>query len=159
MEGVKINIKVGALEINYEGPQAFAESGLLELFEQVSSHKAQHLVEVQSEAATVPTEVHGGNSESKYSTTDFAVRIGAKSGTDLAMAAAYYLSLTLSMETFRRSDLLGAMRGAKQFYKTSYGGNLSKSLETLTKSGKLLNPGAETYSLAYQEAESAKKLL
>ena len=159
MEQVKISIKMGSLEMSYEGPQGFAESGLLELFEQFSASKPQDVVHIDEGAEAKVGGSELGSAESKLSTTDFAVRLGAKSGTDLAMAAAYYLSLTLRMDTFRRSHLLGAMRGAKQFYKTSYGGNLSKSLETLSKTGKLLTPGSDTYSLAYQEVEAAKRYL
>ena len=96
---------------------------------------------------------------SKLSTSDFAAKLGARSGSDLVMAAAAHLHLTRGMEEFRRAEILTEMKGARAFYRASYGGNLSKSLDMLTKSGRLLNPGSDIYTLAYQEAEKMKNIL
>jgi hypothetical protein len=165
MDTAKLSIKLGALELVYEGSQDFIEDGLLDIIERLAS------LEIPDVAPSVTT-LHPVSSEpgraaptlapapmSRLSTSDFAVKMSVKTGTDLAMAAAAYLHHTRGSEEFRRLDLLNAMKSAKAFYKASYGSNLSKSLETLTKSGRLQNPGTETYALPYAEIEASKRLL
>jgi len=163
MDMIKLNFKLGALEVEYEGPEGFAGVSLLPLMQGVTEldipHIAVHAPANGSVGAQVSGESPSANGGSKLSTTDFAVRMGSKSGSDLALAAAAYLHLTMGMDEFRRHDILGAMKGAKQFYKASYGGNLTKSLDMLTKTGRLQNPGSDTYALPYYESENAKKYL
>jgi hypothetical protein len=165
MDTAKLSIKLGALEVVYEGHQTFIESGLMDIVERLASMEIQDVVPTSNNSQGAHAEGADGtntatpNATTRLSTTDFAVKMSAKSGSDLVMAAAAYLHHTRGSEDFRRSDLLTAMRGAKAFYKTSYGSNLSKSLEMLTKSGRLQNPGSETYALPYSEIEATKRLL
>lgn len=165
MDTAKLSIKLGALELIYEGNQDFIEDGLIDMIERLSSLEIPDVAPspaalhtVSSEAGrTTQTSAQGPSS--RLSTSDFAVKMGVKTGTDLAMAAAAYLHHTRGSEEFRRTDLLTAMKSAKAFYKASYGSNLSKSLETLTKGGRLQNPGTETYALPYAEIEASKRYL
>ena len=165
MDTAKLSIKLGALEVVYEGQQTFIESGLMDIVERLASMDIQDVAPANSiSQGSHAQTTEGGNTATlnvatRLSTTDFAVKMSAKSGSDLVMAAAAYLHHTKGSEDFRRSDLLNAMKGAKAFYKTSYGSNLSKSLEMLTKSGRLQNPGSETYALPYSEIEATKRLL
>jgi hypothetical protein len=166
MESIKLSIKLGALEVTCESSQAFVEAHLMDLIERLSAIEVRNLVPDHTMLASVgDPEFSVGidqpriDSRSRLSTTDFAVKMGVKSGTDLAMAAAAYLHHTKGMEDLRRSDILNEMKAAKAFYRASYGSNLSKSLDTLTKSGKLQNPRAETYALPYAEIENTKRLL
>lgn len=162
METAKLRIKLGQMELEYEGSQNYIETGILELIEQLSAVEIQD-IEVK-EQPSAPEDLAGSAAgmppnTAKLSTTDFAVKLGVKSGTELVMAAAAYLHHTRSLEEFRRADILSEMKGAKAFFRQSYGSNLSKSLETLTKSGKLQNPKADTYALPYSEIERTKMLL
>lgn len=163
MDAIKLSLKLGVLEVDYEGPENFAATSLLPLMEGLTELNIPDIAVVSPSDgdAVMPRDADSppAKSTAKLSTTDFAVRMGSKSGSDLAMAAAAYLHLTMGMEDFRRHDILGAMKGAKQFYKASYGGNLTKSLDMLTKTGRLQNPGSETYALPYSEAESMKRYL
>ncbi|MGR3662516.1 MAG: hypothetical protein ACU0CA_15245 [Paracoccaceae bacterium] len=162
MANLKIDLEIGALKLSYDGPEEFVEKGLLSFIERVSLLDMPNMAvptldaenSLQSASTAQPIA-----SEPKLSTTDFAVKLGVRSGTDLVMAAAAYLCITRGAEEFRRSELLAEMKTARSFYKSSYGGNLTKSLETLTKTNRLLNPRSDTYALTYGEVESIKMLL
>lgn len=162
MNAVKLRIKLGQLELDYDGPQEFVESGMMELIQQLSEVNIQDVAAntqpLDTGAPTTAVQAsHSGGG--KLSTTDFAVKLGVKSGSDLVMAAAAYFHHTKGLEEFRRSDLLSEMKLSKAFYRASYGSNLSKSLETLTKSGRLQNPKADTYTLPYAEISGMQNLL
>lgn len=163
MHEIKLTIRLGALEISYEGAEQFARQDLVDIMEQLVALKIPDMAPPSPDLATKggPVDPHpvALAANSRLSTTDFAARLSVKSGTDLVMAAAAHLHLTRGMEDFRRADILNEMKAAKAFYRQSYGGNLTKSLDTLVKSGRLQNPGSETYALPYNEAESMKKYL
>lgn len=163
MESIKIELELGPLRVKYEGSEQYAKDGLMGLISQVADIELPNVEEKSIELSsdnTAELQLPGPTtSASNLSTTDFAVKMGARSGTDLVMAAAAYLHNMRGMETFRRSDLLSEMKSAKAFYKTSYGGNLTKSLDTLIKSERLRMPSSETYALAYKEVENTKMLL
>jgi hypothetical protein len=166
MDSMKLSIKLGPLEVAYEGSETFVASHLMDIIERLSSTELRNVVQLEGP----PHSYSSGESEndqlssrsesrSRLSTTDFAVKLGVKSGTDLVMAVAAYLHLTKGIEDLKRTEILSEMRAARSFYKPSYSSNLSKSLETLTKSGRLQNPRNETYALPYQEIEKMKMLL
>lgn len=165
MAEIKISLKLGQFELEFDGPEEFVKDGLTGLIECVSSLGLQDIAAASVSApATGQSEITSagapvGVSSPKLSTTDFAAKLSVKSGTDLVMAAAAHLHLIRGLEDFRRGDILTEMRSAKAFYKLSYGSNLSKSLETLVKSGRLQNPRSDTYALPYNEAISLKRLL
>lgn len=159
MPEVKLNIKLGALEVQFEGAEGYAEEHLLAIIERLSQLDIQDVVPIVQDAGPVKSEGSVSSSTVRLSTSDIAVRLGAKSGTDLVMAAAAYLYLTEGKEEFRRSDILTAMKSAKAFYKATYSGNLSKSLETLMKAGRLSAPGQDTFALPYAEVQATQMLL
>ena len=162
MDQIKLNLKLGSVEIQYEGSEAWAAEQIAHLLERISSLEIQDMGKSSAPAggeASAGQPIASAPPRVKLSTTDFAVKMGAKSGTDLVMAAAAYLHHTVGLEEFRRPDILNAMKGAKAFFRASFGSNLSKSLDTLTKSGRLGSPRPDTYGLPYPEIEATQKLL
>lgn len=160
MENIKLHLEFGPLRLDFEGPSEFVNEGLSDFIKCISDLEIQDMVlSVPADGGVSVANVSGAADAPKLSTTDFAVKMGAKSGSDLVMAAAAFLHHTRGIEEFRRGDLLDSMKSAKAFYKASYGGNLSKSLEVLVKSGRLQNPKSDTYALPYPEIESTKRLL
>jgi hypothetical protein len=83
-----------------------------------------------------------------------AMRLGAKTGSDLAEAAAATLQICERKETFTRAELLDTMKKANNFYKESMAGNLSKILNVLVKH-RFNQVGNNRYSLS---AETIKDL-
>lgn len=159
MTNAKIHIKLGPLEVNCEASEEFISVHLFNIMEAISQLEVQDVggpAALGEQSGNIDTE-HANRT--KLSTTDFAVKMGVKSGSDLVMAAAAHLHHTLGQEEFRRGDILSHMKSAKAFYRTSYGSNLSKSLDMLVKSGRLGNPRPDHYALPYSEIESNKNLL
>ncbi|UPH72134.1 hypothetical protein LGT41_0004735 [Abyssibius alkaniclasticus] len=162
MENLRLSLKLGALEVEYEGPSSFAEERLMGIISELSELNIPDVAQAgpPTSAMSGPTQTPQiSDSRPKLSTSDFAVKMGAKSGSDLTMAAAASLHHTRGLEDFRRSDILNEMKGAKAFFKASYGSNLSKSLEMLVKTGRLQNPRADTYALPYAEIENTRRHL
>jgi hypothetical protein len=145
----KLRIRIGEVEVDYEGAGDFLRSELPALLTAV--------LELHAKAQVSTTEEHGDTGQSTkparsagktpVSTSTVAAKIGCKSGSDLALAAAAALVIGEGKDSFSRSDLLKAMQSAKAYYKKSYGSNLSNYLGTLVKSADLLDHGAENYGL------------
>jgi DNA-directed RNA polymerase delta subunit len=92
-------------------------------------------------------------------TGSIAAKLNAKTGSEVALAAAAYLSLVQRKPTFTRQELLDAMKTASGRYKQSFSDNLSSYITTLAKDGKLLSPGNDTYSLSAGTASDLQKQL
>jgi hypothetical protein len=144
----KIRIKMGTIEVEYEGSEDFLKGELLSLLSE--------LLRLQKESATIlgkpfspPSD---GDGEAKppqgiqATTTTIAAKLACKSGPDLIIAAALRLTLTGS-KTFSRQTLLDEMKTASGYYKKSFSGNLSHYLQTLVKGGKLFETATDIYVL------------
>lgn len=75
-----------------------------------------------------------------------ASTLKAKSGGEVAVAAAAALQIYEGKESFTRAELLTTMKKATMAYKESMSGNLSTSLKTLVGS-KFNQIGTDVYSL------------
>lgn len=148
----KIRIKIGAIEIDYEGSESFLKQELPDLLSAVSKlHEAIGLPLKQpfDNGASSKT---GGNETSNLaknamSVTTIAAKIGAKSGSELLLAAGARLSRSGSL-TFTRQALLDEMKLAAGFYKATYRSNFSNYLLTLVKDGKFQETSKDSYSLS-----------
>ncbi len=138
----RIKIKVGAVEIEFEGPEEFLTKdlpGLLAAVSQLLPPSAS-----QGEESLPPL---AGKPKLSGTTGDIAARLGAKSGPDLILAATAHLSLVKGDQTFSRKAVHDEMRSAKQYYKKTYGPNLTKYLGALIRGGKLNEPTTGHYAL------------
>lgn len=141
----KLRIKMGTVEVEYEGSDDFLKKELPALLKAVLELHASGRHESNEE-----TEVTGGQAEpprKSLSVSTFAAKLGAKSGSSLALAAAAALVIGSGKESFSRAELLRAMQGAKSYYKATYSNNLSAYISTLVKGQDLLDQGADSYSL------------
>lgn len=135
----KIRIKMGSVEVEYEGSEAFLRDELSTILSGVAQlHKDSPL----------PPPGAGGAPPLNQTTGSIAAKLNTKGGGELALAGAAYLGLVRQKPTFTRQELLEAMKTAAGRYKRSFSANLSNYLATLTRDGKLLSPGNDTYSLA-----------
>ena len=149
MTTAKMRIKMGPIEIEYEGSEDFLKQELTDLLAVSKLYQDSGLPEVgptttgRPEAAAV-TGVESSRT-SAMTVTTIAAKLSAKSGTDLILAAGASLTRGGS-DTFVRQKLLDEMKKATGYYKKSYGSNLSNYLLTLVKEGKL-QTAKDTYSL------------
>ncbi len=143
----KLRIRIGEVEIDYEGTEEFLKQELPSLLK-----TAMELHKAAGGSAASKTSGTGGKKEQaavgSLTTGTVAARLKAKSGADLLIAAAAHLALVARKETFSRQQLLTEMQDATAYYKKSYSNNLSKSLSGAVTDGKLQETAKNTYALS-----------
>jgi hypothetical protein len=146
----KIRIKLGQIEVEYEGPEEFNKQELLGLIKTVSElSKTAGLAPLAAADSLTPAstgalpEKHG----MQMSTSTIAAKTKSKKGPDLVLAAAASLAVMKNRNSFTRQEILEEMKTATGFFKTSYGGNLTVHLTGLVKSHKLLEISPGRYAL------------
>jgi hypothetical protein len=155
----KIKIKLGPIEVEYEGSESFLKEELPQLLEAVANlYKQSGIPELKQDGGG--SGGTGNDAPKLQSTTGaLAAKLGCKTGPDLALAAAVRLTFAAEKEKFSRKELLSEMQTATAYYKASYGSNLSATLNGLIKDGVFLEPAKDTYSLsAPKKAEIGKQL-
>jgi len=158
----KLRIRIGDVEIDYEGTEEFLKLELPQLLKTAMElHKASGAVPASGTAnggASGSSAGKGG--VASFTTGSIAARLGAKSGSDLLTAAAAHLALVKRKEPFTRQQLLTEMQSATSYYKSSYSPNLTKYIKTaLQKGGPLSETAKNSYALtASARADLEKKL-
>ena len=144
----KIRIKLGSIEVEYEGSEAFLKKELPDLMKTI--------IELYK-SADIPvgqTEDQGGDSKKRgirLSTKSIAAKLNCSSGRDLVVAAAAHLTLAKNQDSFSRKELLSEMQSASGYYKKTYGDNLSNALNGLLKDNTLTELSKGNYSLSEQK--------
>lgn len=151
----KIKIKIGQIEVDYEGSEEFLKEELPELLTAVSNLYKQSGMPLDN-----GEETGGGEKFTTQGTTgNFAAKLLSKSGHDLVTAAAARLTFAVGKESFSRKEILTEMQSAKAYYKASYSKNLSKYLNSLVKDGVLMEPSIDTYALSAASTKSLRAKL
>lgn len=150
----KIKIRIGEVEIDYEGDAAFLEKGLLEVCKQLSALNEQiPAAEARTPRRHKTHEDHSdGKLAQKHSTVTIANVLQAKTGPDLVIVAAAYLHFSEEKKEFTRAQILTAMKSATGYWQENYAGNLTKALRNLTRADKLRVVKDDTYSLPAKES-------
>jgi hypothetical protein len=156
MSTSKIKIKLGAIEVEYEGSETFLKEELPQLLAAVAdlyakSHAALEPPQTSPiTSANVPTGLNtnaGNRAKLEATTGSIAARLGCKSGPELVMAAAARLTFVLQTSTFARQKITDEMKTASAYYKATYLNNLTPYLNNLVKDGKLNEPSQGNYAL------------
>lgn len=150
----KIKIKLGAIEIEYEGSDDFLKEELPLLLSTVSdlyakSHVLPSTPELKDVEGDTVNVITNNSSKPKLEATtgSIAAKLACKTGSDLVMAAAARLTLVLHSPTFSRQRIIDEMKTASAYYRATYVNNLSRSLNALVKEGKLNEPSRGNYAL------------
>lgn len=158
----KIRIRVDDVEVEYEGTDDFLKQELPILLDKIHAlaaprKKAKARVDDDADGNGGGNVDNGGGKgkDNIGTTSSLAADLQAKSGSDLALAAAARLTLGLGRQSFSRKDLLDEMRSASAYYAKSYSSNLTKTLNFLVKDKRFREVGKGTYSLS---AETKKEL-
>lgn len=151
----KIKIKLGPIEVEYEGSEAFLKQELPDLIKTVTElYKSTN---IKMDNSDVEDEENIGQSvKLQLSTNSICAKLSCSSGPDLILAAAAHLTFVKQQEVFSRKQLLDEMKTASSYFKTSYRDNLSVNLKTLLKV-KLNEPSTGHFALtasARKELES-----
>lgn len=151
---VKVCMKAGALEVEYEGQSDFLNENFFSLFE-----KFVDITKKNPKITEMPQGAAGSNNSSsdpaelaEMSTNTIATILQAKTCGGLAMAAAARLGVVEAKPKFKRQEIIDEMKTATTFYRNTYsGGNLTSALGTLVKGKRLLLQGTDEYALSAQE--------
>jgi hypothetical protein len=152
----KFRIKLGALEVDYEGNEEFSKTDLMALLQELNTiqkltpKKEEHKDEDTGSVNGKPTEV------GVLSTSEIAQKLSVTSGPELAMAAAAKAIIVDKQDTVTRKALLASMQSATAYYKNTYSGNLGQTLKRLVLDSKLNEVGTNTYGL---NADARKDLV
>lgn len=155
----KIRIKLGPIEVEYEGSEKFLKEELPDLIRTVSDLYKASSVKLgggpgnDSQIQEKPTEA------CSLSTADIAAKLSCNSGPELVLAAAARLALGKGMSTFSRQTLIEEMKTATAYYKASYSNNLSTCLRRLGKALKLNTPSQGQYALTADAKEELRSKL
>lgn len=149
----KMKIKIGQIEIEYEGSEDFLKDELPALLEAVTAlYKATGAVtdevnQPQANSSTASVASSNRTTGEIGTTNSIAAKLGGKTGPELALAAAARLVIGLGQEQFTRKQLLQEMQNGTQYYKSSYGSNLTKTIKTLVGDHKFIERAKDTYAL------------
>lgn len=153
-ESAKIRIRIGAIEIEYEGKASFLQDELLNLVQNVVGFYAEHKAAIPVVAPLDEAKsASSGRSPADLdqSTNTIAGRLGATSGSELAIAAAARLALVNRKDKFTRKEIDTEMKSATTYYGKNMSSNLTSSLNTLVKGKRLNLVGKDIYALSATE--------
>jgi hypothetical protein len=135
----KIKIKIGPIEIECEGEEAFIKTELPGLIDKISNIKG--LPATTGLGGFKPT------SANPLAVSVIAQKLGETDGSGVLFAACCFLTAS-GKDAFSRDEIIAAAKSATTYYKSSVLKNMSSYLKTLCKAGKLNDLGGGRYSLA-----------
>lgn len=154
----KLRIRIGEVEIEYEGSEEFLKQELPQLL--TTAMELRKAADASgSKAGAGGGEKKGASPLGAATTATIAARLKVKSGPDLLIAAAARLTLIQNKDTFTRQELLAEMQTASSYYKKSYSNNLSSYLSGCVSSGDLTETARHTYALGATKKESLEAQL
>ena len=151
----KIRMKVGAIELEYEGDAAFLGGDIEALFERMSGLLTKTPANVRSrilEAEESAVDGKGdltstGNGHFSLSTNTIAAHLDAKTGPQLVMCAMAQIELIQGKASSSRHEVISEMKNATTYYKQTMVNNLSTSLSGLVKAKRINQIAKDTYAL------------
>lgn len=145
-----LKVRVGEVEIEYEGNDEITKSDLTTLLAEVARiNRDQGLATKQKSHPGGKTgqNAPGTQTQLKGTTKSIAAKLHAGNGPDLIRAAAAYLTLVNNAETFTQKQIGGEIKTAAGYYKTSMSKNLSKNIQRLIKNDVLTEHSTDQYAL------------
>jgi hypothetical protein len=150
----KVAVRYGTIEFEFEGSEDFIKEGLLDLISD-----AMELGNTNP-ASDVSSQRMSPGQPLNISVKTMSAKLGNSTGSDLARAAAAYLTLVQNRETFSQAEILNAMKSAVGIYKRStHGKNSGKIILNLVSNGVLLETAAGTFALAEAQREQISRML
>lgn len=137
----KVRIKAGSVEFEYEGDAELSVQDIKDLFSHIEmlfkapAHAERDEAHAASPAASSDHAAKvDQNPIAKLHVNSVAQALKAKSGVEVAVAAAATLQIVEGKPSFTRNELLDTMKKATMHYNTNMSSNLTKILGTLVGS-------------------------
>ena len=161
---VKIRLKFGQFEIDYEGPFSFLQNDLSAFMKEIAgfceNHDAASTVDLDPPSSHEETkEPDNKNGGIDLSMDVIASRMKENTGPNLVLAACAYLTFVKQQTRFSRKDINDEMKNASAYYKKSMSGNLTKTLDKLIKNQHLNQASSGMYALNAAKKAEMEKLL
>ena len=158
----KVKIKIGSVEVEFEGSEEFLKSELMTLVSSISDiYKA-----VPADISAPPPSFHIPNEQEEqktiiqWSTDTIASKLSCKTGPDLVIAACAHLMFVAGKKSFTRKEIHEKMKTATAHYKDSFsGGNLTRYFKSLIKKGTLNELAGKTYALSQKTLTELRQRL
>jgi hypothetical protein len=160
MSTSKIKIKLGPIEVEYEGSETFLKEELPQLLTAVSDLYAKSHSSFSANTSSVSQENKTGTKNKFQATTgSIAAKLGVKSGPELVMAAAARITLVEEESIFPRQKIIDEMKTASAYFRSTYVGNLTATINGLVKDGKLNEPSQGKYALTASSLKDMEQRL
>lgn len=159
-----IRIRIGAIEIEYDGAADFLGDGLDKLLRTMAdlvpiSTTPPDALDAEALAQEEEVQAQSSGGKIKASTNTIAAHLETKSGSELAIAAMAYAELVLGQHSSTRQEIHKHMQAATTYYNKNLGSNLTKSLAHLIKTKRINDIGGNKYSLSSIEKKSLEAKL
>lgn len=157
----KIRVKVGSMEIEYEGDPAFLDGGIETLLVTMGDLAGRIPEEVEPTNPPQTTNLAGDktpavSNDFNFSTNTIAAHIDAKTGPELVICALAQLELMQGKASSSRAEILAEMKSATTYYGANMGKNIGQSLSNLTKSKRINQGASDSYSLSASEKKKVE---
>ncbi len=142
---IRLSIKYGPVELEYEVDGPLDRSDILELLKEVVD-QGQHAALAHALSTPIIRGI-GADVGDGLGVASIAAKLSSKSGSDLIIASCLYLETTAGKNSYDRTEILDAMKTATGFYRDTYRNNLSTYLVGLVRSGKITQHSSSKYCL------------
>ncbi len=154
----KVRIKIGSVEIDFEGSEEFLKSELMKLVSSLSELSKESGMDTPPDEPGLPGQEDGITIQ--WSTDTIASKLACKTGPDLVLAACAHLKFAIGKTSFKRLEILEDMQTATGHYKDSFASNLTYYLKGLIKKDKLNELTAkDTYALNQKAIKELRQIL
>lgn len=153
MEGeqARIRVQMGTVEVEYEGPTSFLTAELVAFVQQVARIHGEHgggALTKPGGGEPIDRNQSANTPRVDLSITAIASRLRSKTGPDLLIAAAAFLTLCEGRDSFSRDDLRKTMKEAHGYFKDSMVRHLTKYLRGLLKKDRMRQTANGEYALS-----------
>lgn len=159
MSEVKFSVSNGQWTIIYEGETEFLKSEFRFVLENLLESPALNVssgIIPRKEPLSDGVDKIGNRQIQQMTINNLCAKLNCQTGTELVLAACIFLTFMANQDSLPRRDILQAMKEASRYYKDTYAGNLSSSLQTLINKKQIMERSQEVYVLTpayYKEIE------
>ena len=156
----RIRLRIGEIEVEYEGSEDFVKNELLSLVSEVASlYRRAGFGPSPMDTSPTPKDDSVPQFAVLGTTRTIASRLDSKTEGDLIVAAAAHLTFVQGLTSFTRQRLHDEMKTATSYYKQTFSKNLSYYVQGLVKAGHLVESAKDTYALSAEKHKELERTL
>lgn len=142
---MKVGLKIGGIELDFEGPSETFETKFESVFNDLLEFGKARFDDASTAKPAAANKNPGAVQQ--MTAKAIAAKLGGDSGGELLYAAVASLAVIKKKETFTRQEILDEMKLAVGYYKPTYSGNLTSYLEAASKKGVIIETAKDVYAL------------